>query len=167
MAGVKGRSGGLRKGAGRPRTQHLTVVAPSVAAAAKVPTVGGQVPPAPAGLSAAARKVWARLAPLAHAEATLTGGTVADFAATCDLAVQAATAHAAVSRQKAGTPEWLACSRIYLAYARDLAVKLRAFRLAPNGLPMVKAEGQARPKSALEQLKARRQAMQAVPGGRA
>ena len=164
MAGVKGRSGGVRDGAGRPRTQHLTVVSPSVAAAAKVPKVEGQPPALPDGVSAAARKVWDRLAPLAHAAATLTEGTAADFAATSELAVQTAIAHKAVSAQKAGTPEWLACSRIYLAYARDLAVKLRAFRLAPNGLPMVSVEGQEKPKSALERLKERRQGMQVVGG---
>jgi hypothetical protein len=164
MAGVKGRSGGVRDGAGRPRTQHLTVVSPSVASKAKVPTVEGRPPSMPTGLTAPARKVWARLAPLAHTAATLTEATTSDFAATCELAVLASTAHTAVRAQKAGTPEWLACSRVYLAYARDLAVKLRAFRLAPNGLPMVSVEGQAKPKSALERLKERRQGMQVVGG---
>ena len=61
-----------------------------------------------------------------------------------------------MSRTTPGSDAWVPLSRLYLAYQRDLAVKLRAFRLAPNGLPMVKAEKDEKPQSALEKMRAKR-----------
>jgi hypothetical protein len=125
----------------------------------------GEMPLSPASLSTEARAVWEWMAKHAWMEGTLTEATVSDFAATCELHVEAERAKVALQRQKTGTDEWQVFSRIYLAFGRDLKEKLRAFRLAPNGLPMVPIEKKdEKPKSALEQLKDRRQSMSIVGG---
>jgi hypothetical protein len=152
--------GGKRKGAGRPRKQHLTVVSASVAAAVTVPKVSGSMPDRPA-MSAGARAVWERSAHHAHEAGTLTEATAANFAAVCEYATRVEVSRKAMDSAE-GSDAWLGLARIFQNFSHALDVKMRGFRLAPNGLPMVKDEKAEKPKSALDRLKDRGQAMRVV-----
>jgi hypothetical protein len=134
--------------------QHLTVVSPSVAAAVTVPKVAGSVPEPPA-MSAGARVVWDRSARHAHEQGTLTEGTAPNFAAVCEYAARTEVSRTAMDAAE-GTDAWPAMARIFQNFSHGLDVKMRGFRLAPNGLPMVKDEKAEKPKSALDKLKERR-----------
>lgn len=92
MAGVKGRSGGARRGAGRkPIDRTLALVHGNRLAVTQASLEPASVPfgpiMMPGGLSDGERAVWGELAPLALAEGTLTVSRVPAFAHFCRLVV--------------------------------------------------------------------------------
>lgn len=148
--------GGPRDGAGRKQRQP------------KVPTVlAPVVPPVASGsgvvrpeMPADAVTVWNRLAPDAEAAGTLTPATAYAFGQLCQLAVR---------QQKAGveadvqglTDVGMRVLKVYLAATALLDARMRAFRIAPKGEPLVAAQ-QAKPKSALERLKEQGRSLRVV-----
>ena len=142
MAGMKGRSGGARIGAGRPRKAPLVrwlggrgkggarvgAGRPRKATAAVLPD--GAVT-CPKGLEADAAAVWDELATHALAERTLTVRTAAAFVWLCRLVVLERKLAAAPLAQ-AGPDHRGVMQRVEMALAR--------FRLIPDGKPVLVVE---------------------------
>lgn len=158
-----GQRGGKRVGSGRPRKHNLTVVSPGKAASVVAPPVPDGLTVERPGLSPEAVVIWDALAPHAIREVTLTVGSRLDFAAFCEAVVEHERGRAALAMMRAGEDDWRKQQRVCLSSGAALKEWRRAYRLAPNGLPMVAPEAKAeKPKSALEKLKERRQSMQVV-----
>jgi len=136
MAGVKGRSGGARPGAGRPRKTPAdawlsgnagkrgprAVEKPEAAAKGASDLVGE-----PKGLTNEEREVWRALAPHALQEGTLTAGTAAAFLWLCRsvlLERKLATAPLAV-----GGPD-------HRGMMQRVEGLMARFRLVPDGKPI-------------------------------
>lgn len=139
--------GGPRAGAGRKQRQPKvpTVSAPVVAA---VVSPSGVVRP---DLPADAVAVWHALAPLAVQAGTLTPGTAYAFAEMCSLAVWQKKVQAELEAQGL-TDAGMRVGKVYLAASHQLDLKMKAFRIAPDGKPIVAVDA-PKPKSALEKLK--------------
>src|SRR5262245_60386598 len=92
MAGIKGRSGGRRSGAGRPRktppaawlSGHAGKRGPRVVnKPSVVPKADQHLVKAPQGFTGEERDIWETLAPHALSEGTLTVGTMLAFTWLC------------------------------------------------------------------------------------
>lgn len=141
--------GGRRAGAGRK--PKLTVVPPVLEGGA-APVETGSIPD-PSGLTAAERKVWERLAPLARERQTLTPATAPGFEILCQQWVlERALAADTVERGGPG----------HRGVVQRVQSLLKEFDLLPNGKPHQAVGGTVKPKSVLELLKERRQAIRAV-----
>lgn len=147
MAGVQGRSGGQRVGAGRPRRSESARWlggnsgrrGGKTAAAPVVPS--SPLPPVepPDSLTALERDVWEREAPAALAGRTLTVGTAGDFAMLCVLEIEMLEVLA--ERRKEGwTTRGMFLAKEFRGLVQRVEAKRRAFKLAPMGKDMVPPE---------------------------
>lgn len=133
MAGVKGRSGGFRPGAGRkPRSatanwlsghRRVAVGAPSPPRPAEAPAV------VPVALEESVRAVWEELAPLAITEGTLTARTTRAFVLLCRAIV--------IEGRLAASP--LAAGPDHRGMLQRVEAGMARFRLTPDGKPVDKA----------------------------
>jgi hypothetical protein len=147
MAGVAGRSGGFRIGAGRPsknaRGRWLDggadKRAPKPLKAPETAIEIGELPPVPGNLTPAELSIWLTTAPLAHAALTLTAATVDDFHALCTLQTEM-DAVLQERRAEGWTARGLALAREYRGLVARVEGKRRAFKLAPMGKEMVEIE---------------------------
>jgi hypothetical protein len=136
VAGVKGRSGGKRQGAGRPphsiARQFLTGKKPKRGAKPEsTPAAGSSPLPCPAGLSPADALVWAELAPLAHARGTLIAEHAPAFTILC--AQVAAERALRLSPLAAWGPD-------HRGVIRLMELGMARFRIQPDGKPAVAPE---------------------------
>lgn len=149
MAGMKGRSGGARVGAGRKplSASERWMRGKPAAAVAVAPSTGAVVVadlPMPDDLPAAVAAFWMELAPHALAEATLTPTTAYGFRQLCETAALVAEL-AADAERRGGSDHRGAMQRLESALAR--------FRLTGDGKP--RSVEAAKPVSALADLQAR------------
>lgn len=142
MAGIKGRSGGYRLGAGR-KAKDATARAldggvdnrrPQKVQPVDVSPLSAVQPPST--LSPAELAVWTTAAPAALAARTLIDGTADDFAVLCQLEVEMAEV-LQERRLEGWSTRGLALAREYRGLVTRVENKRRAFRLAPMGREMV------------------------------
>lgn len=149
--GGKG-SGGRRTGAGRK--PKLTIVPP--APSTNSDAGGSEVSEftAPDALGPDERAVWLLLAPHAVARGTLTTATALSFEILCRNVV--------LERRIAADLELVGGAN-HRGIIQRIDAELLRFDLSPNGKPHGQVKkGEERPKSRLEQLKERQQAMRVV-----
>lgn len=144
MAGVKGRSGGARVGAGRKplsRNDRWLRGKPGSATAPSAPSTQAGSVTMPEGLPEDVAAVWTRLAPRAVAQQTLDAARVEGFTQLCKLVALEAKQYA---DDRQGTSD-------HRGVVQRLDVALARFRLTGDGKPQATIEA-SRPVSALEQL---------------
>lgn len=144
MAGVQGRSGGVRLGAGRPRKNESArwlggnAGRRGVVKAAPVPAGPLHDVPAPE-LGVLEQAVWDELAPLALASRTLTPGTAGDLAMLCTLEVEMAEV-LRERRAEGWTTRGMFLAKEFRGLVQRVEAKRRAFKLAPMGKDMIPPE---------------------------
>jgi hypothetical protein len=112
------------------------------------------VPEPPADLAEDVRAVWRELAPLAVARWPLTAATLRSFGLFC---------RNVVLEERLGLDPEQACSPNHRGMIVAVTAGLLRFDLAPNGKPHGTAgQVEEQPKSALDRLKERRQALKVV-----
>lgn len=160
MAGVKGRSGGRRRGAGRPKksdAERLVVgnaskVAARVLAHPSVPASEPTTPPAvtefdaPNDLSVEERLVWLELAPHAIQAGTLTQASSLAFRVLCRNIVLERRYCQSVTDQGSSN---------HRGMIQRVEGGLDAFGLRPMGKPMATAAPAQKPVSKLDRFMAR------------
>lgn len=158
MAGVKGKSGGARVGAGRPRRDPTAKwlsgagTRPQGLVARPVEPSGVAVDvPCPVGMQADEASVWRELAPHATAEGTLTPRTVMAFGWLCRNVV--------MERKLAASPLG-AAGPDHRGMMQRVEAGLARFRLTPDGKPVVQTD-------AKDEWSEFDQPMQVIRGGKA
>lgn len=111
------------------------------------------VPSPPSTLSADASDVWRTLAPLAVERQTLTAATAHSFEVLCRNIV--------LERRLADDPETVGGPN-HRGILQRVDAELLRFDLSPNGKPHGQAAALEKPQSAIERLRARRQALKVV-----
>lgn len=161
MAGTKGRSGGLRTGAGRkPQTARVLNLRGgrdrAVARPAAVPSAPVAMPEA---LPPEVQAIWVELAPHAMAAATLTAGMVPSFVRLCRAVAKQARWEAQIARDGdtylkvtidgSGQEHFEVKAHPLISKAQGLESQIRAwmkdFAINPFGKPLAVAEPAADP----------------------
>jgi len=104
--------------------------------------------------------VYDELEPLARGQGTLIPATELEFRALCALVLIQRRSARSLLNAKRVDEQWRKLERTHDSLTRRLEVKLRSFRLAPVGEPMIAPT--EKPKTSLEALKARRAGLHAV-----
>ena len=143
--------GGARLGAGRkPKAGKPAVVLGMDGrrkrgrkAEASAVVASGDVQGPPESASAAIKRTWAVLAPLAQAQGTLTAQTAPGFAALCAMVVSHEKLERRVLESDPGAESWDKLHAQYIKHGRELRLALQGYRLAAFGKPEVAVESKA------------------------
>jgi len=155
--------GGARMGAGRKKRPLIEDVIARSLPREVTATSGPDVNATQRGsgrLEAAVQRVYEELAPRAREQGTLIPATEIEFRTLCrHVLIQRRVARSLLQAKKIDQ-HWRQLERSYDSITRRLEVKLRSFRLAPMGNPMIAPQKPAQ--TSLEAIRARRQGLKAV-----